>query len=118
MVIALFNRACCNKNHLNDAKHNSALAITDFTVAERVYGVHRKRPIELNGSELEIELESPDLLDYHDNHSVRLSGLTPDLDPEKLKFYISALSDNTVSEILFDGYRCKAVAQFANPIGE
>ena len=90
----------------------------DFTVAERVYSTHRKRPLDLNGAELDIELESPELLDYHDNHSVRLSGLTPDLDPEKLKFYVSALSDNTVSEILFDGNRCKAVAQFANPIGE
>lgn len=90
----------------------------DFTVAERVFSTHRKRPLDLNGAELDIELESPELLDYHDNHSVRLSGLTPDLDPEKLKFYVSALSDNTVSEILFDGNRCKAVAQFANPIGE
>ena len=82
-----------------------------------MYGVHRKRPIDLNGTELDIELESPVLLEYHDKHSVRLSALTPDLDPEKLKFYLSALSDNTVSEISFNGVRSKAVAQFARPIG-
>lgn len=71
----------------------------------------------LNNKELDIELVSPDLLEYHDTQSVRVSGLTPDLDPEKLKFYISALSDNVVTEMWFDYNRTKAVIKFSNPIG-
>ena len=88
-----------------------------ISVAERVYRLHRKKPILLNGIALDIELESPALLDHHHHQSLRISGLNPDLDPEKLKFYIAAVSGRTVTEILFDESHAKAIAQFRSQIG-
>ena len=88
-----------------------------ISVAERVYRLHRKKPILLNGIALDIELESPALLDHHHHQSLRISGLNPDLDPEKLKFYIAAVSGRTVTDILFDDSHAKAIAQFRSQIG-
>lgn len=79
--------------------------------------MHRKRPIVVNQTELDIELVSPTLLDCHDNQSVRVSEITPDLDPEKLRFYLSAVACQSVLDLQFDETRTKAVAQFKDIIG-
>lgn len=77
-----------------------------------------RQPIEVNGAELDIEIDLPKLNDCHDEMGVRLSGLSPDLDPEKLRLYIAALSDRTVSDLSFDRTRTRAVASFSEIIGE
>lgn len=67
---------------------------------------------------LQLELVSTQLLDCHHEESVRLYGITPDVHPAKLKFYLSALSDNVITQILFDAEtETKAVATFSKPIG-
>ena len=80
--------------------------------------MHRKQPIKINGQELDIDLESPALLDYHDNMSVRLSEISQDVDPEKLKFHVSALAGQPVTQLVFDETRTKAVAEFRDVIGK
>lgn len=87
-------------------------------VAEKVYNFHQEKPIFFNGSKLDIELDCHRLLDHHDNLSLHVSGLTPELDPEKLKFYLSALSDNVITDILLDDSCTKAVAKFYKPLGK
>ena len=67
---------------------------------------------------LELELELPWLTAEHDDHKVRVSGLTNDLDPEKLKFYLSALADNVVTDIYFDETQSRAVAIFSHSLGK
>lgn len=89
-----------------------------FKVAKRVYDVHRQTALEFKDKKLEIELESPNLMDYQDPKSVRLSSLAAQLDPEKLRFYLSALADNVVTHLAFDRNETKAVASFAQNIGE
>ena len=88
-----------------------------FVVAERVYSSHRKKELVFKGQSLELELDLPWLTAEHDDHKVRVSGLTNDLDPEKLKFYLSALADNVVTEIYFDQTHSRAVATFLHRVG-
>lgn len=89
-----------------------------ISVAESVYEYHRRCPFKCNGFELKIELESPTLQEYHNKQAVRISGLTSSLDPEKLKFYISALTDNLVTQICLDATQQRAIATFSQPLGK
>ena len=83
----------------------------------RVFELHRAKELNFKGSSLELELELPWPTDLHDDHKVRVSGLNGELDPEKLKFYLSAISDNLVTEMFFNQNQSKAVAIFKNAIG-
>lgn len=86
-------------------------------VAERVYDYSMQRGLVFHSKELEIELELMWLTKHHDDHKVRLSGLSDEIDPEKVKFYLSALTNNVVTDLFFDQTQTKAVAVFQNSIG-
>ncbi|KAF6036950.1 hypothetical protein EB796_004734 [Bugula neritina] len=58
------------------------------------------------------------LNEHHDRHRVRVSGLTEELDPEKLRFYLSALSNNSVTQMSFNEDYTKAVADFHRPMSD
>ena len=88
-----------------------------FSAAERVFESSRTKGLRYKGVSLELELEVPWLTKQHDDHKVRISGLDKDLDPEKLKFYLSAISDNLVTEMFFNQNQSRAVALFRNTIG-
>ena len=62
-------------------------------------------------------MELPWLTEQHDDRKVRISGLNGELDPEKLKFYLSGISDNLVTEMFFNQNQSRAVAIFKNKIG-
>ena len=70
----------------------------------------------VNGKELNIELELPQLNDSHDEMAVRISGLSPEVDPEKLKFYVAAIANRAVTDLTFDRARTKAVVRFSEEI--
>jgi len=90
-----------------------------FTVAERVYHkFDQPKGIYLDNKKLDIELELPWLNEHHDRHRVRVSGLTEELDPEKLRFYLSALSNNSVTQMSFNEDYTKAVADFHRPMSD
>ena len=77
-----------------------------------------KEGLTFENKSLELELELPELTESHDNRRVKICELTSDLDSEKLRFYLSALSDNVVAEIYFNENHTKAVATFVDPIGK
>ena len=79
---------------------------------------YRTKGLLFKGVSLELELEVPWLTKHHDDHKVRVSGLTEELDPEKLKFYLSAISENEVSEMFFNQNQSRAVAIFKHQLGE
>jgi len=90
-----------------------------FVVADRVYYLHcSRKPLCLNDKSLEMELELPWLTDNHDDHRVRVSGFTEELDPEKLRFYLSALSNNSVRQMSFNKEQTRAIAEFKESLGE
>ena len=66
---------------------------------------------------LHLELELPWLTKHHDDRKVRVSGLSKKLDPERLKFYLAALSQNMVIDTFFNGNKTRAVAMFKEPLG-
>ena len=88
-----------------------------FLVAERVFEFYRTQGVRYKGVTLELELEVPWLTKQHDDGKVRISGLNEEVDPEMLKFYVSAISDNLVTELFFNQNQSRAVAIFKNPIG-
>ncbi|KAF6030597.1 hypothetical protein EB796_011094 [Bugula neritina] len=90
-----------------------------FVVAEIVYSRHcSHKSLYLNDKSLEIELELPWLTDQHDRHRVRVSGLTEELDPEKLRFYLSALSNNSVTQMSFNKEQTRAIAEFEETLAQ
>ena len=52
-----------------------------------------------------------------DNPYVCIAGLCQDMDPEKLKYCMSATFDDKVSDMWFDVSRAKAVVKFNGSIG-
>ena len=88
-----------------------------FTVAERVFELYTTEGLKYKGTSLELELEIPWLTKQHDDHKIRISGLDKDLDPEMLKFYLSAISDNIVTDMFFNQNHSRAVVIFKNTIG-
>ena len=85
-------------------------------VAERVFHLYSQGGLAFKHRNLELELELPWLTSEHDDHKVRVSGFTDELDSEKLKFYLSALSNNAVNEIYLDECRTRAIATFKNSL--
>ena len=99
--------------------NNSSLNQIFALVAERVYKHHLRNTLKLSHHVLQLELVSAQLLDCHHKKSVRVYGITQEIHPSKLKFYLSALEDNVVSQILFDVQtETKAVATFLEDIGQ
>lgn len=87
-------------------------------MAEQAFSFFNSHPIQIHSQPIILELESPKLLDCHDSHAVRISGLADDLDPEKLKYYLSAIADSQVTQMQFDTTQTKAVATFSQQIGK
>ena len=77
-----------------------------------------RKGLSFNNKNLKLELELPWLTKHHDEHKVRISGLTNEMDPEKLKFYLCALTKNVVTDVFFDETQTKAVAVFQDKIGK
>lgn len=86
-------------------------------MAEQAFSHFNSHPIEIHSQPIRLELESSKLLDCHDAHAVRISGLADDMDLEKLKYYLSAIAGNLVTQMQFDTAQTKAVATFAHQIG-
>lgn len=86
-------------------------------MAERVYQSYTNHGLICSGKHLKLELDIPWLTELHDDHKLRISGLPGDIDPEKLKFYLSALSSDFVSQLFFDETQQKALAIFKNALG-
>mgnify|MGYP001803434926 FL=1 len=88
-------------------------------VAERVYDAHiRKDPIRINGKKLEVELDTPQLSDFHDKMAVRISGISPEMDPDKLKLYLAAISNRRVTDLTYNKSKTRAIARFSQEIGQ
>lgn len=83
---------------------------------EEVFTHSRSKGIYLGDSRLDFSYESVLLTELHDHYAVRLEGVPADVDIDKLKFYLSDLASNIVTEIVFRKDGNKAVAYFKNKI--
>ena len=88
-----------------------------FVVAERVFAFHQTKPLMFNKCKLNLELDLPWLTDLHDKCKVRISGINEDLEKEKLRFYLSAISKNRVTDLFYNHDQTRAIAAFRDPIG-
>ncbi|KAF6030610.1 hypothetical protein EB796_011092 [Bugula neritina] len=92
------------------------LAYKDPKVTQSVH--QQKSSPTFRGRQLKMELVLPEFKGHHDRHRVRVSGLTEELDPEKLRFYLSALSNNSVTQMSFNKEQTRAIAEFEEPLSD
>ncbi|XP_067934852.1 protein mono-ADP-ribosyltransferase PARP14-like isoform X2 [Watersipora subatra] len=85
-------------------------------IAERVYEFYKQNGLQHKSIALDLELELPWFTKQHDERKLRVSGLDSELDPETLKFYLSALTSTVVTEMFFNNSQTRAVALFKNKI--
>ena len=82
-----------------------------------MFAFHKTKALEYKKTKLNLELDLPWLTDIHDKCKVRVSGINDDLEKEKLRFYLSAISKNRVTDLFYNHDQTRAIAAFKDLIG-
>lgn len=82
-----------------------------------MFAFHQTKALEYKKTKLNLELDLPWLSNLHDNCKVRVSGINESLEKEKLRFYLSAISNNRVTDLFYNHDQTRAIAGFRDPIG-
>jgi len=108
----------CNIHSRHFAKYWDHLTF-DIAVAERVFqkATHGVG-LSFDGERVKVKLVQPWLTDDHDPQRLRVTGFSDNIDTDCLKYFLSALVEVEVLDLLFDADHTKAIAQFRKEIGE